>query len=278
MNVSGFMLYICLILLLIMPGCSKQEEPPGPLKQPTVVKRIIRPPKVVKVAKRAVDREIPPRTVEEPGPEKASRPEVRSNPGERPGAGIKTAALENPSPKAPEVTEAEEKRPRGEAGKYVVKENDTLVRIAGREDVYGDPLKWAILCRHNMEQLGPLAKGEDFPERDLPDGMTLRIFSSEETEKNLRERPRNYWIANVLSSSAEERIVPAAIELLKQDYPVYITTVDVKGKTWMRLRVGFFKNKAEADLEGDKIRAVLGLSDLWISKIGDREFEGFAGY
>ena len=46
----------------------------------------------------------------------------------------------------------------------------------------------------------------------------------------------------------------------------------------MRLRVGFFKNRAEADTEGKKIRAMLSLDDYWITTIAKKELEEFGSY
>ncbi|UCF56860.1 MAG: SPOR domain-containing protein, partial [Deltaproteobacteria bacterium] len=82
----------------------------------------------------------------------------------------------------------------------------------------------------------------------------------------------------VLSSPNKAEIIPAAIRLVKEGYPVYITRARVKGKDYMRLRVGFFEEKAEADTEGKKIMAMLNFPGTWTLKAGKQEFEDFGRY
>jgi hypothetical protein len=258
-------LSICLTPLLFASGCSKEEPPPPPLKNPKVVKRIIRPPKQVR-ADRAGSEEglrpgVEPLAAERPEPEKTPQPEEK--------------AEEMVKPAAPEAGKEEAK---DEPGHYVVKKGDTLVRIAGRGDVYGNPLMWPILYRYGTDKLARLATGGGFPERELPEGITIKILTPEEVKENRKKRSGKYWVVNVLSSQAQGEIVTAAVTLLRKGYPVYITRVKVKGKDWMRLRVGFFKNRAEAEREGKTMMAALNFSDSWITKIGNEEFEKFGGY
>ena len=46
----------------------------------------------------------------------------------------------------------------------------------------------------------------------------------------------------------------------------------------MRLRVGFFKTKAEVEREGEKIKHILGLKDAWNVRISESEMREFGGY
>ena len=46
----------------------------------------------------------------------------------------------------------------------------------------------------------------------------------------------------------------------------------------MRLHVGFFKNKIEADMEMKKIMTLLNLDNSWVTKVGQKEFEEFGSY
>ena len=61
-------------------------------------------------------------------------------------------------------------------------------------------------------------------------------------------------------------------------YPVYITSAKVKGKNWMRLRVGFFKNKIKGDADRKEIMTLLNLDNSWVTKVGRRELDEFGGY
>ena len=83
---------------------------------------------------------------------------------------------------------------------------------------------------------------------------------------------------NIISATTKGDVIPPAIRLIKDGYKVYITKAKVKGNEWMRVRVGFFKNKTEADAEGQKIMTVLNFADSWTTKIGKKEFVEFGGY
>jgi hypothetical protein len=52
----------------------------------------------------------------------------------------------------------------------------------------------------------------------------------------------------------------------------------VKGESYQRLRVGFFKNRGEADVAGKKIMSLLNTNEFWPTKIEKNEHEAFAGY
>jgi cell division septation protein DedD len=82
----------------------------------------------------------------------------------------------------------------------------------------------------------------------------------------------------VLSTPNKKEIIPATMRLLHEGYLAYITRTNIKGKDYMRLRVGFFGKKAEADAAGEKIKALLNLGDPWKTKAGKEEFKEFAGY
>ena len=165
-----------------------------------------------------------------------------------------------------------------EKGYYVTERGDSLSKIAGRKDVYGDRLKWPIIYRMNMGVLDGLAKDVTFPNTEIPAGIRLKIASSLEIQENLTKNPKDYWIINVLSAQEEEVIIPDAIRLIRNGYPAYITTADINGKEWMRLRVGFYGQKEVADREGKKLMEILGFTDIWTTKVGDIERGGFGGY
>jgi len=161
---------------------------------------------------------------------------------------------------------------------YTVKPGDNLALIAGRDDVFGDPLKWPILYRLNYDQLNHLSGSNNLPRHELSQGMKLNIITEEEQKKNLEERKNQIWVVNVLSSPIEKEIIQETNRLTEKGYPVYITKVFIEGKKYQRLRIGFFKTKTEADNFGRDIMSKLKLRAFWSAKIGDREFGKFAGY
>jgi hypothetical protein len=81
-----------------------------------------------------------------------------------------------------------------------------------------------------------------------------------------------------LSSPKKERVVPNAVRLMKNGYYVYVTRTKVRGKDWMRLRVGFFSLKKDADVESKKIMALINIPEVWITNAGAEESKEFGGY
>jgi hypothetical protein len=68
------------------------------------------------------------------------------------------------------------------------------------------------------------------------------------------------------------------VALVKEGYPVYIVRANVQGKDYMRLRVGFFKSRSEADEVGKKIKGQLNFQDSWSTKPDKEEYEEVAGF
>jgi hypothetical protein len=256
---------VCVTLFLSVASCSKEEEAPPPLKGNKVVKPIKKP--------------------SPPQPKKAKTEQARivtlkkTRPDEKKKAKAEMAAVSAKGSEKPDMGEVSKEGPQQrEPGYYYIRKGDSLARIAGRKDVYGDPLKWPILCRFNMDKLGKMAVGEDFADRPLLEGMKLKIITPEEKKRNLEKQANKMWIVNVLSTPNTKEIIPATMKLLKEGYLAYITRTKVKGKDYMRLRVGFFGTKTQADAAGKKIKALLNLGDPWKTKAGKEEFKEFAGY
>jgi hypothetical protein len=261
MKVVTTIIFISLVLFLVCEGCSKEEPPPPPPKK---IQKI-------KIAK------APERPEHEEG--------IAPIPGEREMAQARqpekaTAPLvEEKQVKMPEIV-AQEKEAAGVEmkGYYIVKKGESLYDVAEREDVYMDPMKWPLLLRVNMDALGHLQTQGDVTDKELPEGLRLKITPQDEVKENLKKRSGDRWVINVLSTTTNRKIIPLTIKLVKNGYSAYLTHATIRGKDWIRLRVGFFNNKAEADAEKEKIRSILHLGDLWSVKLGPKEFEEFAGY
>ena len=237
-----------------------EEPPPPPVKKIKVVKPIKRP--APEKAKTTLT-------------DKEERPKTEAKEVER----VKTAAVEEKALKTPEADDREKETAKEEmTGYYIVKKGESLSGVAARKDVYGDSLKWPILYRANMDKLGKLQLREDFTDSELPEGVRLKIISPDEVQENLKKRIHNMWVVHILSATTNREIIPVTIRLIKNGYPAYITRAKVKGKDWMRLRVGFFKNKIEADTQSKKIMTVLNLADSWVTKVEKKELEKFGGY
>ena len=76
-----------------------------------------------------------------------------------------------------------------------------------------------------------------------------------------------------------DHVIPTAVRLMKRGYHVYLTRVTVKGKEWIRLRVGFYDDQSEANEVRDKIISYMDKTrDSWVTKIPESELEEYGGY
>ena len=196
---------------------------------------------------------------------------------------IPAVKIAEPKNQAPHVVQRKEQPEKKEPvketeGTYRVRKGDSLFKIAGRKDVYGNPLKWPSLFRLNMKELNEMAVSNDLEHRELPEGLGLRFVTSNEASNNRARLGKKVWVVNALSSQTSKKIVPAAVKLMKNGYRVYISTAVVKGKEWMRLRVGFFGERARASAEGKKIRSLLESEGVWVASLGKQEVKEFGGY
>lgn len=263
MKVFVPLISIGVVILIWGAGCSNEEEGPPPEKKQKVVQRIIKPlpenppPEVIK---NSVTEQVPEPMAKKP-------PEVMNSDSTGAGSG-------QPEP----IIQQEKATSGNEPGIYIVKEGESLSSISGQAEVYGSPLKWPILFRYNMDKLSGLELGEDLPDSLLPQDVRLKIVAPEEFKKNLQERADKFWIINIISTTSSKEVVSPAIKLMKSGYSIYITSALVKGKSYLRLRVGFFKNQSEAAAAGKAIMELLKTTEFWPTRVTKSEHGEFAGY
>ena len=207
----------------------------------------------------------------------------------------KPASVEKPAPSVISLaplqeemfSDEEEKEPPEETktaestnnGTYRVRDGDTLYEIAGRKDVYDYPLMWPTLYRLNMKVLDDMKITEDFEYQKLAEGLDLKIVTPAEASENLLKLGEKLWVVNVRSALETEHVVPTAVRLMNRGYHVYLTRATIKGKKWIRLRVGFYNDEAEANELREKIVSDMDkTSDSWVTKIPKSELEEFGGY
>jgi LysM repeat protein len=258
------MLRVFMVLLFALAACSAEDQQPPQTPPPKVVQPIKPSTADLEKPTTALAEEKKPQAEEKAPVEKPAAPADKPGIVLKPGADDKKVALE--------------KKEKDEPGFYVVKKGDSLSSIAARTDVLKDPLKWPILLRLNRDKLGEWATGENLPDRELPQGTKLKVITSNEARASLKKATGNLWVVNVLSSTSSAEITPPAVTLVKQGYPVYIVRANVQGKDYMRLRVGFFKNRSETDEVGKKIKEQLNFQDSWSTKADEEEYEEVAGF
>jgi hypothetical protein len=258
--------------LLLLPACSKEENLPPPREKHKVVRPAGIPAGMPGGEPAGIPGGIPAGI---PAPEKEKPAPVPEEKKEALQDQKEKVKEEAPEEKPPETKE--EPKDKGELGGYVVRDGDNLATIAGRMEVYRDPLKWIILFRFNLEALGRLPETPDFAQRKLPPGTRLKVVMPRQAIASGTESD-SLWVANVMSARSSEEIVPLAVRLARRGFPVYMTRTQVKGQEWMRLRVGFFKGKTAAQEVGRKIKEAVQVEDPWILKAGKEEYDEFVGF
>jgi len=273
MKVPVFLVPVCLSLFVFNLGCSGEDQSSGPPPLPKVVQAIEHP---------SPEPEKAPEAGAEKQAEHADREEVQQHDEPQSSSGDGPEKPSEISAQAPQAPFAPQDKPAPETGErpgwYVVKEGDTLSKIAAREDTMQDPLKWPILLRLNSDKLADLAIGDDFAARELPAGMELKYITLREAKEGLSRPSGSYWVANVMSAPTEAELVPSVVILSRQGFPVYVTRAHVKGKDYFRLRVGFFQNRKESIEEGEKIKDLLKSKEIWATKASHGEYEEVAGF
>jgi hypothetical protein len=275
MKVPVLIVPVCLFFFIFGPACSREDQPPGHPPSPKVVQTIKPLPehKEEPVAELERDPEGPKEEIE-------VRPQ-HEPPARRIDVAVKEVTVaEKAQTTADEMPEIPKNVEEAQAGVYVVREGDTLAGIAARPEIMQDPLKWLTLLRLNRDKFGDQSIGADFAARELPPGMRLRIISPREVKEGVETASEFRWAVNVMSASGatEEEIISPATLLARNGFPAYITHAHVKGKDYLRLRVGFFQSKREAIDQGEKIRELLGIDEVWVTKVSTGEYEEWAGF
>ena len=249
-------IFICIMIIFpLYSGCSKEEKYQDH-KKVTVIKQAI-PQKPEKVAESQTN-------PEDPKKETTMKKEV---------------AFKDENPKdVADISEKHTTVDEEKKGYYIVKKGENLKDISEKPDIMADPLKWPVLFRLNLDEFEKLKISENIPYTRLPEGIKLKFYTPEEQKNLLKSRENNYWVINVLSAKSDEKIVPITLKLIESGYPAYIYQVKIKGEDWIRLRVGFFNNKDEANKEGNKIMNLLKITDIWTTKVDDAELREFGKY
>jgi hypothetical protein len=247
-------MFLAGMTLIIISGCSNEEESLDFSDENARIRRPIKkPPQDMKI------REVSEISRHETAPENKNLNVTESSEKRKP---IKTG-----------VDTGKKK-----TGFYTTKKGDSLLSIAAKDEIYGDPLKWTILYRYNRESLSGIFGKGDLPDMELPENIPLKIITTGEFKENLQNKSRSYVVINVLSSRQMEKIAPYAIRIIDNNYPVYLTRLEIEGEEWLRLRVGFFDTREDAEKVNKRIKTLIDIPDIWVTTVGDIEFGEFGGY
>ncbi len=159
---------------------------------------------------------------------------------------------------------------------YETEEGDTLMSVSGKNDIYGNPLKWPLLYRDNPEEFFRNKDESSLFETSLSAGMKLKISPHNKAE--LTGNDTTVYVINIVSSPHMKKLAPLVVKLIDDGYYVYLTETMLQGDKWYRLRAGFYRTRSEAERAGEKLKKILRIKDTWTTKIENEEFLDFGGY
>jgi len=165
---------------------------------------------------------------------------------------------------------------------YQTESGDTLRKISANPRIYGDPLKWPLIYFFNqigLRQFRTTPTG--FANYPLPSNTLLAILLPDDAKiriKTTHPLPPNTWVINLYSAQDESEADALVIRLLDEKFFTYLTEKTIKGKKWVRVRVGFYSDKVAAENWGQKLIRQFKLDDFWVTRISDSEAAEFSGY
>lgn len=136
-----------------------------------------------------------------------------------------------------------------------------------------------------------MAKKEE-PEKASPEILPVRkeeevkreengekkISIKEEVVRKEKVVRKENWILQVASVKTEEQAMVYKERLMARGFPAYSIRARVNGDNWIRVRVGFFADKGEAQRAGEEIkRKVIFEGRQWITKASPKEMEQIVG-
>jgi DedD protein len=74
------------------------------------------------------------------------------------------------------------------------------------------------------------------------------------------------WVVNVASFSQKKEAINFAKTVRSAGYTSYVTEITLNGVKWHRVRVGFFKTKAEANKVGEDLSRKFKQTGAWVVK------------
>jgi cell division septation protein DedD len=80
-----------------------------------------------------------------------------------------------------------------------------------------------------------------------------------------------FWVINAMSTQEPEKAARTIASLQKTPHMVYQYEAEVKGQKWLRVRVGFFKDREEAERTGLQLAKEFDLPEPWIVTPGPLE-------
>ena len=112
-----------------------------------------------------------------------------------------------------------------------------------------------------------------------PTGVETRpkINAAPEPLKGRRPPKARVWVINALSTQDPDRARRLLDALMSQPYRVYAYQTEIKNQTWIRIRVGFFDTREEAQEVGKGLARKHKLPPPWLLRPGPQELAKYYG-
>ena len=103
-------------------------------------------------------------------------------------------------------------------------------------------------------------------------------ISGEEVPKKDEVTRKENWVVHVASVKTEEQAMIYKERLMAAGFPAYSIRTKVRGEDWIRVRVGFFNNREEAQKAGNEVeKKLIAKGPYWITNVSKKEMEDLFG-
>lgn len=143
-------------------------------------------------------------------------------------------------------------KPEPEAGKTVVATKEPVKVITAEKAVKKAPVAEKPKKTAKAEKAAPESGRTKAKEKTASSGISAA-----------KTRP---WAVNIASYSDEESAKKLVASLRASGYNAYTTEGSKGGKTWHRVRVGFYRTSADAERAGRTIETRFNLPSTWVVK------------
>jgi cellulose synthase (UDP-forming) len=128
-----------------------------------------------------------------------------------------------------------------------------------------------------MEKKEEVVKKEEVTKEEKV-AQNEKGISGEEVPKKDEVTRKENWVVHVASVKTEEQAMVYKERLMAAGFPAYSILAKVKGGDWIRVRVGFFNGRGEAQKAGEEIeKKFIAKGPYWITKISKKEMEDLLG-
>ena len=104
------------------------------------------------------------------------------------------------------------------------------------------------------------------------------VIKEKEVTKKEEIQKKENWVVHVASVKTVEQAMIYKERLMAAGFPAHSIPAKVRGEDWIRVRVGFFNNREEAQKTGNEVeKKLIAKGPYWIAKVSKKEMEDLLG-